>query len=400
MTKLSGKLITQPVAAERPIHSPLGASSAERWGNCPGSVELLKLLAIHAESDEPDYRAEGIAMHEAAAHILETEAESWEVVGQKFHGVEIDVPMADAIEVYVAHCRRLMPEATAMWIEKGISSPVHELFYGTVDFSALTPLRLHVVDLKGGIGIIVDPEGNPQIMYYAFGIIDAHPELPDELEVELTIAQPRAPVEPRVRTWVTTVGAIRAWVRDFLVPAMDRVALDHTLTPGEWCRFCPAKLVCPMLAGLFRAAATLDPKIIPNMSDEALGLNWQYVQAVEFHLKAIKEEVFRRLNHGRQPLGTKLVYQKADRVWKEDAAALAEAQFGGEAWGEPKFKSPAQLEKLSPAAAAFVKQHAFTPKAGLTVAASGDRRAEVKVKPSSEVYAAFAASVAQLEQEE
>lgn len=31
---------------QRPAHSPLGASSAERWMNCPGSVALLKDLKM------------------------------------------------------------------------------------------------------------------------------------------------------------------------------------------------------------------------------------------------------------------------------------------------------------------------------------------------------------------
>ena len=33
-------------------------------------------------------------------------------------------------------------------------------------------MALHVTDLKGGIGVIVEVVGNVQTMYYAFGVID------------------------------------------------------------------------------------------------------------------------------------------------------------------------------------------------------------------------------------
>ncbi|MBO8865195.1 DUF2800 domain-containing protein, partial [Staphylococcus aureus] len=30
----------------KPLHSPLGASSADRWIHCPGSVALIKALDL------------------------------------------------------------------------------------------------------------------------------------------------------------------------------------------------------------------------------------------------------------------------------------------------------------------------------------------------------------------
>src|ERR1700737_4068962 len=44
-----------------PEHSPLGASSAERWMNCSGSVALIAALKTGGapEEAEPDYRTDG-----------------------------------------------------------------------------------------------------------------------------------------------------------------------------------------------------------------------------------------------------------------------------------------------------------------------------------------------------
>jgi hypothetical protein len=51
-------------------------------------------------------------------------------------------------------------------------------------------------------------------------------------------------------------------------------------------------------------------------------------------------------------------------------------------------KSPAELEKLSPAAKAFVKEHAYHPDTGLTVAAWDDPKPAVKVQTTTETFGA------------
>ena len=396
----------------RPAHSPLGASGAERWMKCPGSVALLKELEMD-DSDDPDYRREGTAMHEAAAHCLENGLDTWEIVGLTFNDTEIDAPMADAIQVYLDTVRPSIEIAGQKhYIEFAISSPVHKDFYGTLDFGAILPQFLDVTDLKGGEGIIVEPEENPQLKYYAFGLIDGLERmgepLHDDFPVQLRIVQPRAVhADGVVREWETTVGAIKEWVNDTLVPAMLRTEYDDTLDAGEWCRFCPAKLVCPMMNSLFRAAATANPKFVVNISDKSIGLSYQHVQAVKFYLKALEEEVFKRLNLGKDVRGTKLVYKKANRVFKdkiiygeqkEEIAVedLFKRLFGEEAMKPPALKSPAEMEKISPQAKELVKEVAFTPKTGLTVALASDPKQGVKVQTTTE---AFGAAVANLKEE-
>lgn len=395
-------------------HSPLGASGAERWMNCPGSVALLRELTL-PESDEADYRREGTAMHEAAEHCLRQGIDTWEIVGLEFNQTQIDAPMADAIQVYLDTVRPDIDRASVFGVEYPISSPVHPSFYGTADFWAVvvTPSRvaladagldpnefLDVTDLKGGEGIVVDPEENPQLKYYAFGVIDGIEResaivLRDDLKVRLRIAQPRAfHQEGPVREWWTEVGAIKEWVHDTLVPAMLATEYDNTLDAGPWCRFCPAKLVCPLLTSLFRAACTANPKEVVNYSDESLGRSWAYAKAVKFYLNALEAEVFRRLNTGREFTGiAKLVPKKANRVWKPDAEAEAKRLFGPEAVTTPELKSPAELEKLGPKAKEFAKEHAYMPSTGLTVAAWDDPKPGVKVQSTTE---AFGAAVAQL----
>jgi len=375
-------------------HSPLGASGAERWMNCPGSVALLKELEL-PESDEPDYQREGTAMHEAAADCLEREVDTWEIVGETYNGIVITEAMAVAIQIYLDTVRPIGEGATRVYIEAPISSPVHEKFYGSVDYGAVAPDRITVVDLKGGEGIIVDPEDNPQIKYYAFGLIDGIERangtvFPDETPVHLGIVQPRGfSNRGPVRFWETTVGEIKEWVKSELVPAMCATENDRSLDPGPWCRFCPAKLVCPLLTSLYGAAMKAQPAAVVQESDAALGRQYQYIQAVKFYIKALEDETFRRLSDGREVPGTKLVRKKANRVYKDGAADLAKAKFKDKAFTAPALKSPAELEKLGPEAAAWVKSYAYTPDTGLTVALSSDPKDAVKVERASEKFAAY-----------
>ena len=50
-----------------PAHSRLGASTSERWFNCPASVRLSDGIP----SRESPYAAEGTLAHEHGAHRLE-----------------------------------------------------------------------------------------------------------------------------------------------------------------------------------------------------------------------------------------------------------------------------------------------------------------------------------------
>lgn len=381
------------MSEQRPEHSPLGASSAERWINCPGSVALLKELKL-PETDEPDYRREGTAMHHAAAHCLETVKDTWEITGETFNETVIDDVMARHVQTYLDCVRATMrdPLFKQHWIEFNLTSPKHALMYGTVDFGAAFANRLEVTDLKGGEGIIVEPEHNPQLMYYAALLIEKLEEassIGDNFPVRLRVVQPRAFHQSgAVREWDTTVGEIKEWVHDTLRPAMAQAEFDLSLDAGPWCRFCPAKLVCPLLTSLFRAACTYDPKEIINYSADSIGRSYQYVQAVKFYIKALEDEAARCLNAGQAVPGVKLVPKKSNRVFTPEGQKLAPDKFGADAWAERKLKSPAELEKVGPTAASFVKEYAYQPNTGETVALEGDPRPAVVKQSSAQAFGA------------
>ena len=242
--------------------------------------------------------------------------------------------------------------------------------------------------------------------YYAFMLIHSHYDhLEDDFPVRLTIVQPRCwSYDGPIRDWWATVGEIKAWVVRDLLPAMN--STDSDLEAGKWCRFCPAKIVCPLLNSLFRAAAHYDPEEVVSLSSESLGLSYNKVEGVKFYIKALEEEVYRRMMQGKEVPGTKLVNKKANRIYtdtvtekvegKDVEVPIADAiksRFGDAAYDKPKMKTPAELEKLNPAAKKFVHEHSYMPHTGLTVAVEGDKRTAIKVQSSQERFGAALANI-------
>lgn len=411
---------------QKTVHSPLGASSAERWLNCPGSTALIEAFQL-PETDEPEYRKQGVAGHAAAADCLVRDIDAWEIVGDTYEDYIITAEMGEAIQMYLDRVRPSIGGGPAVcryhgeqfFIEAKLAAPdVHEKMFGTVDFGALVPAEiahymkfieghieqlgfLDVTDLKMGQGITVEAYDNPQMKYYAFMLINTKfKELPDDFPVRLTIVQPRAfhPDGP-IREWWTTVGYIKAWAVADLLPAMH--SIDRDLEAGEWCRFCPAKLTCPLVRSLFLAASNYDPAEVIEVSDAALGQSYELIAPVKFYIKALEAEMLRRLMGGKEIEQAKLVNKRADRIFKTEAfeqvggeqvaipiQKAIRKRFGSAAFTEPELKSPAQLAELGPEAKKFVAEYAYMPVTGLTVALASDKRGKVTVQSAQDRFAA------------
>ena len=363
-------------------HSPLGASSAERWMNCPGSVRLINLLQTGEPQveDDPDWRRDGVQAHDLAALCLNDRIDTWEAVDTERFS-ELTPDMMDAVQTHLNYVRS---RPGAKLVELRMHRPeFHDMMYGTTDAAVLDPERLEVIDYKHGIGIVVEVENNPQIMYYAYMIID---ELGsawhDDAPITLTIVQPRVTWREPIRSWQTTVGHIRQWATDTLLPAMVRVTTDAYLDTGDHCRFCPAKLICPaMLAVGSRVAGIADVKAL---SEPVLAELLTKVPVLKMLTKALTEEAKRRMitERGKLP-GWKVVQAIADRVWKDTAPVADTYGFKPQ---EPL--SPAAVEKLE-GGKEFVAEWAFRPNAGYDIVPETDRRKPILMETSTEKWQSF-----------
>lgn len=358
-------------------HARLSASGAKRWMECPGSQPRVDLLGPDANK-ESDFSAEGTCAHEGAALALREGQEPWMYIGQNLYtdtngkAWEFTAEMAEHVALYTDYIRKMYSDGAEMLVEEKIA--VEELgddFGGTAD-AVVHRLKdgggfVHVIDLKYGIGVSVpigdkDDLGNtkfenPQLLYYAYGVLRRlGVTAEDDVKVGGTIVQPRDPHGNTIREAWTTSKAVFEWANTRLLPAMQRVGEEAPpLKPGDWCQFCPAKLLCPVLQGAFGGAANADHAALPDMTDERLALEYELVDPVKKYLRAVEEECYRRAIEGKPVPGTQLEKGRSDRQWKAtitlddgtetDTESYLASVLGEKAYTEPALKSPAQVER-------------------------------------------------------
>lgn len=395
-------------------HSPIGASSASRFLACPGSVRLIQNAPKEVSKD---YAEEGTAAHEIAARCLKRDEDAWEYTGwwvDPFSGAlfdnnsmaagtdelagryEVTDEMVAAVQEYLDLVRHEMDEyrrttgdEAQRFVEQTFTmEDFHPDIRGTSD--AVLVLRswgqVKVFDFKYGVGIPVHAKENDQLLYYAAGVI-YQLDLNDIEEIELVIVAPRnVNMGHPVSRWQLRVETLGEWFEARLMPGIRRTEEpDAPLVAGEHCRFCPARTFCPALGNVVEEALTVkDPT---TLTDLELSEAYEKIVQLRIWINAIESEVYNRLSHGHSVPAAKLVPKRANRVFGPGAMEAAIAKYGDDAY-ETRLKSPAKLEKL-PGGAAFVKQWAFAPDTGLTVAPAKDKRATVKARTAAEAFASI-----------
>lgn len=387
--------LTTP-AVPLPVHSPLGGSAAERFIACRGSAALIHRLGRRTVTLEHDYTRHGIAAHEVVAACLQQGYDVWEVMDLDWNGISFEADETKSMQDYLNFVRervRVLTEkygSAYLHVEYDIAHPdVHPLFYGRLDAGITAGNYAEILDYKHGEGIAVDAEDNAQLRYYASGFVyDMH-----EIEhVGMWIVQPRGfhPAGPTRHAEMSLV-ALMCWMDYTLVPAMcqaDPTQPAHpdarTLTPGEHCRFCPAKLSCPAIRNELAVVENTGLKFVGTATHEELGELMAKIPRARMLIKALEEEALRRMQDGIELPGQKLVAKKVNRVWKADAEAVMRARYGKDAY-ETKFKSPAKIEELV-GGEDLAKEYAYSPDAGFTVAPADDKRRAIVVKRLSDDY--------------
>ena len=395
---------------ERQAHSPLGASGAERWMKCPGSVNLSEGID---EDEDDEFSAPGQAAHAVAAYCLSSQTDAWEMIGtlvdgernhfypEAFwgeapeHAIPVNKGMADAVQVYLDAVRQAQPDRNQgdIWIERRFHcSNLHELFYGTSDFVHLSyeaagidtgSYTLDVWDFKYGAGIVVEVKENPQLMYYACGMLEDLDLWETVDRVTLHIAQPRGfHFDGPLRQWSISTADLMDWLWEMLIPAMDNALVSTDTASGEHCRFCPVRgHACPQILSdlieLEELVNTMEKaggaaKLTAVQLGRILDL---MVPAMIARKQALKNATG-MLNAGHKVPGWKLAKARSNRVFKDDAFVAAEKKFGDQAMTKPALKSPAQIDKL-PEGDAFTARYAFKPEVGNTVVPEGDSRMAV-----------------------
>ena len=375
-----------------PAHSKLGASGSHRWFHCPGSVKLIEAMGDTAKKSS-SYADDGTLAHDIAARCLKSGEDAKVYIGEADFTTEAMFKEEDAaaVQVYLYFIRKdvadMGNDLVQMLVEERFHlAEVHPDFFGTTDCTIVGKHQATVNDYKHGAGIMVSAEKNTQLMQYAVGALYGTEAWNDDgFPVEINICQPRVYGVDAVRSWWTSVGDLKRWLRDDWLPAARRTEQDTPfLQPGPWCNssFCPKRLTCPAIKEMRARVLTYTPEIIKAMEDWELGLAATETNIVKGLAKVFDEEIFTRLRAGKQISGWKMVAKKADRVFKDDAPVV---DTFGEAAYEKKLKTPPAIEKL-PEGKKFVAQWAYKPDTGMTVALDTDARGGQVVRNRDEVF--------------
>lgn len=375
-------------------HSNLGASSAKRWMNCPGSNALIE----HAPPEQPSkYAAEGTAAHwvgEQKILAVTGHRNMVPLAGMRCpeNGYSVDADMLRYGNGYAGYCMGLAA-GNPVHVEVRVDlSFIHPTMFGTNDFGTYLPAvkHLHAVDLKYGKGEEVDAEDNPQGAFYLIGLAKKL-GVWDELEyASFHIYQPRITDQPSV--WTLTRAELHAWAERF------RLAAIAACQPGapriaslDACRWCRAKAICPEN----RAFATQQALAVQAARDHALyGMTPEQLAAdydlmreakkwIEQRLTALHVYATQQANEmGVDVPGYKLVQKRSNRRWIDPTNAVALFRMFGHAdeviFEEPAIKSPAQLEKLI--AKSDVASYITTDDNGVELAPMSDKRPAVAAK--------------------
>lgn len=410
-------------------HAKLGASSANRWMNCPGSIRMIDSLPTQLRERRSNFYADqGTAAHALGEQCLAHNKRAEYFEGVKIHVdpatgnvafavneedftslgaselFEVDADMTDAVQVYLDEVdaqRRRLPHAEENVEESLDLSWLRPEMFGTSDYTRREHFgELIVSDYKHGKGIVVDVEWNAQMMYYGLGSLHNAGGPGDVSQVTLVIVQPRAlHKDGPVRRWSLSSEALWEW-RNQLAEAADKTrAPDAPLAAGDWCRFCPAQPLCPAIKGFVTKEAQvvfsespLDPKEhMPPMPDmDQVGRALNAIPVIDAWCRSVEGLGQEMLERGLVVENYKLVRKRANRKWTDTEKTMrALSRVKGlkkkDYTKEPALLSPAQMEKLPEVGKDFVSKHSEKPEGGLTVAHISDRRTEVEA-PAKQAF--------------
>lgn len=200
--------------------------------------------------------------------------------------------------------------------------------YGTADCVIVSDDKLHIIDFKYGMGVLVDATDNPQMKCYALGALAIYDSLYDIKEVSMSIFQPR---RENVSTWTIPVDELKIWAEEVLKPKAEMAMNgEGEYCPGEWCTFCRAAVRCRARAEEKLKLAQEEFKLPPLLTDSEIEEILKVIPdltkwANEIMAYATESAV----NHGKQWNGFKVVEGRSVRKYTdEDAVAKAAKEAG------------------------------------------------------------------------
>jgi len=358
-------------------HSTIvGGSTAKRVINCPGSVALVAQMPPKPSSV---YADTGTLLHNVIADVLDGKATPQDFLGMVHADVTLDQDLIDnKLLPALAALNEIDPDKK-MEYETEVIVGFGDLLpgvFGSSDIVGRIGDTAYIVDWKFGDGVAVDVEENPQLMFYAAAAMRTPASqwaFDGATKVELVIVQP-----PYVKRWETTPRRIRLFEKQLIAAVKIAQRPDAPLAQGDYCRWCAAKAICPLMTG---AADRALISALQDLSIDHVADHLKMADQLEDWIKAVRALAMQTLEAGLPVPGYKLVPKRALRQWvDEDKALDAMCDMGLDAkeLTVTALLSPAQAEKvLKKHKLALPKDHVVAVSSGNTLAPEDDPRPAV-----------------------
>lgn len=309
-------------------HSILSPSGAHRWMNCTPSARLEQEF----EENGSEAAKEGTAAHALCEHKLKKALHMRSKRPVSDYNSDEMEECSDAYVDFVMEHYQLAKQTCkdpVVLIEQKLdfSCYVPDGF-GTGDCILISDDKLHIVDFKYGMGILVEAEENPQMKLYALGTLEIYDALYDIKEVSMTIFQPR---RENVSTWTISVDELKNWAEKELKPkAQMAYRGEGEYLPGEWCTFCRAAVRCRARAEEKLKLAQSEFKMPPLLTDTEI----EEILSILPDLTKWGNEILAyateaAVTHGKDWRGFKVVEGRSVRKYRdEDQVAEAAKEAG------------------------------------------------------------------------
>ena len=299
-------------------HSLLSPSSSHRWIQCPPSARLTENYPDTGSS----YAVEGTLAHSVAESKLRFR------LGMLSAPRPCDdIVMDEHTDDYVAFVMESLDELSnpKVFVEQRVdcSRWIPEC-QGTCDTVIVSDHVLHIIDLKYGCGVKVDPEGNDQLRIYALGALEMFGFLYPVQTVRMSIFQPRL---ANCSTWEVPREHIEAWAEGTLKPAAEMAWYGKgEYRAGDHCQFCKAKAECRERAKANMALAAynfIEPALLEN--DEIATILGKIDELVSW-ASDVKEFALAEALKGARFEGWKVTEGRSNRRYTDEAAVVEAVQ--------------------------------------------------------------------------
>ncbi|SFO59049.1 Protein of unknown function [Eubacterium callanderi] len=309
-------------------HAVLSASGAHRWLNCLPSARL----ELEFVNNESSAAAEGTAAHALCEHKLKKALHMRSKRPVSVYNSDEMEEHSDAYVEFVMEQLELAKQSCTdplILIEQRLDFSCYvPQGFGTGDCIIIADKRLHIIDFKYGMGVLVDAVDNPQMKLYALGALEIYDSLYDIEEVSMTIFQPR---RENVSTWTIPVDELKDWAENELRPkAKKAYEGEGDYLPGEWCTFCRAAVKCRARAEEKLKLAQSEFKLPPLLTDSEIEeVLSKLSDLTKWANEIIAYATDAAVNHGKEWHGFKVVEGRSVRKYKDEDAVAEVAKANG-----------------------------------------------------------------------